>query len=323
MDYLVQLQDAGKRHHVTLALAEADVRKPAIDVVFDVLGASPDALVSAHTINEEMRADFAALQAAIFDHDAQGAFIRDGVVFRANGRELDPDAGFDAAFATVEHEGLRYGRCDLVLDAPGIASAPSAGPASSANPASSAGAPSQEAQMAAFGLMLLLHRLALGTTVDVTKDNLDLADLLAEAERQGLTEIDVKKASYALSPKGKSQYDAWMQEAQDLIQRYDIYTDVDADSTGKAYFDTGSGQDLRVLVWDFEGLDPFRARFLLGLNDGEWDEAADWRRQVSDPAWYGEVFAPVENAPTVDEFGRARLQKVMDQAKAELHGEMT
>ncbi|HEY9722054.1 MAG TPA: hypothetical protein V6D47_08570, partial [Oscillatoriaceae cyanobacterium] len=156
-----------------------------------------------------------------------------------------------------------------------------------------------------------------------TKDNLDIADLLAAAERQGFTEIDTKHASYALSAKGKAQYDAWMRDAQDLIQRYDIYTDVDADSTGKAYFDSGSGQDLRVTVWEFEQVDPFRARFLLGLNDGEWDELSDWRRAVTDAAWYGEVFAPVENAPTVDDFGRARLQRVMDQAKAELHGGMT
>ncbi|HEY9721601.1 MAG TPA: hypothetical protein V6D47_06285, partial [Oscillatoriaceae cyanobacterium] len=146
MDYLVQLQDAGDRHRVTLTLTDADVNKPAIDVVFDVLGAEADQLVAAHSITEEARADFAALQAAIFDHDAQGAFIRDGVAFRVNGRDLNPDAPFVGAFATVEHQGLRYGRCDLLLDAPGLAGAAKPAAAASSAPAGNSADTSQEEQ---------------------------------------------------------------------------------------------------------------------------------------------------------------------------------
>jgi len=154
--------------------------------------------------------------------------------------------------------------------------------------------PGRQAAMAAFGRLALLHFLALGRPLDVTRDQPDLADLLDAAEREGLLEIDVKRASYALSPKGRAQYERLMREAQELVLRYDIFADVEADPPR---FDTGLGQDLRVAVLEHDGLDPFRARFLVGLNDGEWDELPDWPARIQSEAWYDEVFEPVETAP--------------------------
>ena len=40
-----------------------------------------------------------------------------------------------------------------------------------------------------------------------------------------------------------------MDEAQDLIKRFDIFGDVDVDSQGTARFDTGLGRDLRVPIY--------------------------------------------------------------------------
>jgi hypothetical protein len=67
-----------------------------------------------------------------------------------------------------------------------------------------------------------------------------------------------------------------------------------------------------------EGVDPFRARFLLGLNDGEWDQLSNWMELFDNPDWYAQIFEPVEAAPSVDEIGRTRMANIMDQAKTAL-----
>lgn len=172
--------------------------------------------------------------------------------------------------------------------------------------------------MRVFASMLFLHQIAVGNTLDVTKDYPELQELIAEAELKQWIEIDVAKAVYRLAPEGKRLHDGWMREAQDLIGRFDIYADVEMDSMGHASFDTGRGQDLRVPMFELSGLDPFRVRLLLGMSDGEWNSLTDWRSAILDVDWYDGVFRPIEQAPSVDELGRERLTRVMDQAQAEL-----
>ena len=306
MQYLIKVTD-GAGHKVLFTLEESDVKHPAIDVVFSVIGAEkPGDLVAAKTISEAQLDDLRALQAQIFDRDAQGPFIREGIGFLANGRELDPDAPFDRAFEQVERDGMTYMRCELVVQTP-----------------TSVPEENQEAQMKGFARMMFLHQVGLGHSLDVTKDYPDLGDLIEEAERRREIEVDVPTASYKLTSEGRRVHQAWIDEAQDLIKKYDIYGDVDLDSSGTARFDTGLGKDYRVAVYEYEGVDPFKARFLLGLNDEEWDELDNWRDAVLDPAWYDEIFAPIEGAPTMEDLGRDRLQRMMDQAKALMRREST
>lgn len=302
MQYLIHLIDAAKQHTVNLALEEADVSKPAIDVVFDVIGASdPNVLVAAGTVSSRQLDALQALQREIFDHDAQGSFIREGIEFSANGRPLDPDRPMKDAFELVTREGTSYQRCELVVQT-----------------TESQALESRDRLIKTFAPMIFLHEIAVGNSLDVTKDYAELTDLLKEAELRQWTDIDVGRAVYKLAPAGQQLHDGWMQEAQELIRLYDIYGDVDVDASGNARFDTGFGKDLRVPVFEHEGVDPFRARLLLGLNDGEWDRLPNWRELIYDPAWYEEVFAPVESAPSRDELGEARLARIIDQGKAAL-----
>lgn len=304
MQYLIKLAD-DSGHKVLLTIEEAEARRNAVDVVFDVIGAAnPESLVAAKTLSETQLDDLRALQKLIFDRDAQGLFIREGIGFKANGHELEPDAPFDRACERIEREGLSYMRCELALTTPETAQHAA-----------------QEAQMRLFARMMFLHQLSLGHSLDVTKDYPDLEDLIKEAELQGEIEVDVPTASYKLTSEGRRVHQAWIDEAQDLIKKYDVYGDVDLDSTGRARFDTGRGKDYRVVVYEYEGLNPFRARYLLGLNDGEWDELQDWRDAIQAPAWYESIFEPIEVAPSLAEMGRDRLLRMMDQAKASLQGE--
>jgi hypothetical protein len=292
-------------------LPENIVRLNAIDVVIDVIGSDDiDDLVRKNMIASGYVDDLKALQQIIFDRDDQGIFIRDSVSFKANGHDLNPDAPLLQAFVPAVRDGVKYFRSDITVSQTGGGVSQAAG-----------GSSIQPASPKDFSATFFLHQICVGRQLDVTKDHIELDETLKQAEKEGLVEVDVKQASYRSTEKGKSKHDSIMAEAQDLIKRYDIFCDVDVDSSGTARFDTGLGRDLRVPVYELEGVDPFRARFLLGLNDGEWDKLEDWTDVVEDPKWYASIMEPIERAPSVDEIGRSKLQSIVEQGKAKLREE--
>src|SRR4029453_11092395 len=218
---------------------------------------------------------------------------------------------------------MKYMRCDLlVIDKDNPATSGSS--ALKAGADLGAGAQHEKStadQIEDLSRVMFLHQIALGALIDVTKDHPELEEVIAHAEREGLIEIDVKKAAYKLTDKGTRMHDSFIAEAQDLIKRFDIYGDVDVDDSGVAHFDTGLGRDLRVPACEIEGVDPFRARFLLGLNDGEWDQLSNWAEVFRQESWYREIFAPIEQAPSVEEIGHEKLSRIIAQAKAALREE--
>ncbi|MDB5100957.1 MAG: hypothetical protein JWM80_5378 [Cyanobacteria bacterium RYN_339] len=315
MSIMIQLAAQGGKRHVTVTIDDSFADKPAADFVFDLLGVEDlDALAAEGVVAEAELPDLRAIQSTVFDRDDEGFFIRDGVAFTSNGREVDPDQPLAAVLTKVDRDGLTYRRCDMTIHAPG--SAPAAAPPSSAPPA----VPSQsrEEQMQLFGKMLFLHQIARGFAIDVTRDDPDLIDFVALAEKEQLIEIDTARAAYALSAAGRRLHDQWLEEAQELIHRYDIFGDVDMDSSGAVRFDSHVGQDWRVPVYELANVDPFKARFLIGLNDGEWDHLDGWQGKLNDEKWYAEIFAPIEAAPSVEDLGRDRLVFVMEEARTVL-----
>lgn len=306
MKYVIRLTDAPEEHMVLFTLGEEEVEKPAVDVVFDVFGTeTPEKLVQENVIAEGQTEDLKALQKIIFDRDEQGLLIREGANFIANGKELNPDAPLKLSFVSAELDGNKYQRCDLKVSSPMLA-----------KPATVDRDPVETLSKVFF-----IHAVAAGSPIDVTKDYPELEESLRWAERENLVEIDVTKAVYKLTDKGKRLHDSYIAEAQELIKKYDIFGDVDIDTNGKACFDTGLGKDLRVPVFELEGVDPFRARFLLGLNDGEWDAMPNWIEVYKDRAWYQQIFEPVERAPSSIDIGREKLLSVIDQAKAVLRSD--
>lgn len=312
MQYLIRLTDASAQRMVVLTLDETVARAPAIDVVFDIVGhENADELVNADILAAGQIDDFKALQHIVFERDAQGPFIRDGIEFMVNGRELDPDAPLISAFVPAEREGSKYMRCDLVV---------AGGPQAEAKvvPVAAAAGSSSEDMIKEFARILFLHEISIGFAIDVTKDFPELTEVIKYAESKAWVEVDVKKVAYKLTAEGQKVHDKYIAEAQDLIRRFDIYADVDVDSSARARFDTGLGRDLRIPAFEMEGVDPFRARFLLGLNDGEWDQLSNWMELFEDPKWYAEMFDPIERAPSVEEIGRERMASIIDQAKSAL-----
>lgn len=315
MQYQVRLSDAGENHSCVLTLDEAAAGQNAIDVVFDVIGVENiDQLVQQGIIPAGQADELKALQKIIFDRDAQGAFIRETINFTSNGRDINPDVPLKVMFTPSERDGIKYYRLELVVsDSANPTYAPKAGQQAGNGNASGAGNLMEDLARAMF-----LHQISVGASIDVTKDNPELEDLIAWAEKEQYIEIDVKTASYRLTERGKRVHASYIEEAQNLIKKFDIFGDVDVDRTGNAFFDTGSGRDMRIAAFEMEGVDPFRARFLLGLNDGEWNRMPDWEQAIKNESFYSEIFAPVEQALSIEEIGEAKLASIIDQGKAKL-----
>ncbi len=114
MQHQLRLSDAGEVHSCVLTLDEATANQNAIDVVFDVIGIeNVDQLVESGVLPAGQLDELKALQKVIFDKDAQGSFIKETVNFKANGRDIDPDAPLKNAFAASErrHEILSPRSC--------------------------------------------------------------------------------------------------------------------------------------------------------------------------------------------------------------------
>ncbi|CAN5467996.1 hypothetical protein BH11CYA1_BH11CYA1_01410 [soil metagenome] len=323
MNYLLRVSDHLNQHLVVITLDQQTAKQPAVDIVFEILGAeAPDELVAEGRLPEGQIDDLRALQKIIFDRDSDGLFISNAVDFIANGEPLDPEAPMVQVFVPSERDSVKYMRCDLVVldksNSTGTAKPGASSTSTNSSTSSSSSANSVEKKIEEFSRVMFLHQIAVGTIIDVTKDNADLVDVISNAESENLIEIDVKKAAYKLSEKGKRIHDSYIAEAQDLIKRFDIYGDVDVDASGTAHFDTNLGRDLRVAAFEIEGVDPFRARFLLGLNDGEWDKLENWSEVLQKPDWYAQIFAPIEQATSVEEIGESNLRRIIEQAKAAL-----
>lgn len=282
MQYVVTVV-LGSDDRRVLTLDEAQVAGSAADFVFDVLGATEP---------------FSRL---IFDRDAQGPFIREGVDILANGAPLDPDARFRGCFTGRDAAGQPS--CELLVRMPAAGGAvPAAGAAAQ-----------QDGRLREFQTLFVLHRVARGATIDCTRDDPDLEDPIGDLVRQGLLEIDVKRASYRTTEAGLRRHRDLLAEAESLRERFDVFADVEV--TDPPRFDTGYGRDLRVAMFERSGIDPFRARFLLGLREGEWDDLPDWPRRLADPHFYDEIFAPVETAPTLEQLGLPRVEAILREAE--------
>jgi hypothetical protein len=172
-----------------------------------------------------------------------------------------------------------------------------------------------------FSRIWFIWQIASGYLIDVTKEDPDLSESIAEAEKNNWIEIDVKKAGYKLSAQGLDLDRSFKEEAQELIRRYDIYGDVDVDYEGNVRFDTNLGRDLRIPVFELEGVDPFRARLLIGLNDNEWANIPEWTSQYRTREFYDKILKDVAYAPSIEDVGRDVLMRVVDAGKAELRAD--
>lgn len=158
-------------------------------------------------------------------------------------------------------------------------------------------------------LLFFLWRRSGGARLCAARDDA-LADALRRLEGQDY--VSAHETGAEVSPQGGQYMEQLIAEAESYVAAYDIFSDVlpgAADSPHR--FGTGRGIDLRVPVYEAEGVDPLRAVFLLRIYDSSLEEATgdDWTRAATDPDFYRDLLAPVTDREDIDP---AVLEAVMD-----------
>ncbi len=104
-----------------------------------------------------------------------------------------------------------------------------------------------------------------------------------------------------ISDDGRAFIAEMMGEAEAYIGAFDAFGDVVPPQGERPVgFATGRGIDLRVQVFDAEGIDAYRAVFLLRLYDGSLDDfKSDWRKCIMDDEFLNWVIEPAVDFETV------------------------
>jgi hypothetical protein len=299
--YTLQLTDLSTNASVEFALQEQEVQQSAVQAIGDLLAADATSLINAQRVAPSAATDITKLQQSLFEQDEHGISIRADVAVTCQGHVIDPDQPLQREFRKLPGSSEHY-YCSAVIEHI-----------------------SDQDEQAGSSLLELariffIYQIAEGRHVDVINVEGKLQPLIEWGENEELIEIDVQKAQYKLTAKGRDLQQQIQREMTSLIERYDIYGDVDIDNAGTIRFDTGLGKDLRVPAWEMEGVNPFRARFLLGLNDQEWNNLP-WSEKILDPSWYSSIFQVIETAPAVEDVGSEIMQQVMNQGKSVLRSD--
>ena len=121
--------------------------------------------------------------------------------------------------------------------------------------------------------------------------------------RDGIIAPSPASGAVVITPQGRQLIGELLAETEGYIDQYDVFQDVVYDGVADTLeFGSGRGMDLRVQVFQAEGLDPIRTVFLLRLYDGTLDEfVSSWQQEVGDPEFFEGVLEPAVNHDEVDE----------------------
>ena len=130
-----------------------------------------------------------------------------------------------------------------------------------------------------------------------------LAGIIEQLRSRNLIAAPPESNDLEISSQGRIFLGEVIAETESYIDHFDVFNDVlydlDADLVE---FGTGSGQDLRVQVYEAESIDVIRAVFLLRLYDGTLDPHVDsWQEAIQDDEFFNDVLRPVLDHDRVDE----------------------
>ena len=149
------------------------------------------------------------------------------------------------------------------------------------------------------------HRFSLQS---VPSDELDrwLLPIADELRSRNLVDLSVNPRGtqeYGIAEHGRQFIGQLLIETESYIDSFEVFSDVLYDlDTQSVEFGTGHGSDLRVQVYESEGLDPIRVVFLLRLYDSTLDLYADtWREEIRKDEFFDEILRPVLDHDRVDD----------------------
>ena len=121
-----------------------------------------------------------------------------------------------------------------------------------------------------------------------------LLPVARELQTDDVLEAD-EAGRFQITGPGRERLGAVLAETEAYIDQYDIFCDVLYDlETRSVRFGTGGGEDLRVEVYESEGIDPIRAVFLLRLYDASLDgHPAGWSEKIVSDDVFDWMLSPV------------------------------
>ena len=136
-----------------------------------------------------------------------------------------------------------------------------------------------------------------------------LLTIASVLSRDNLALPSVETGMVRVTESGRQFIGNLLAETESYIDRYDLFKDVAYDHHAESVeFDTGSGEDLRVQIFEAEGLDPIRAVFLLRLYDGTLDKfLSNWQQLILDTDFFDEILQPAVNHDRVEDGAIGRV----------------
>jgi len=171
------------------------------------------------------------------------------------------------------------------------------------------------------------HGAAIAPSVDVGPKAV-LGNATDDLRSQRSIAIPQGAQTFAITAKGRGFITRLLVETESYIDLYDHFKDTchdwdfsadegapdegapspDSIAPDSIRFGVGQGVDLRVQVFEAEGLDPFRTVFLLRLYDGTLDEfVSTWQGLIQDEAFFNGILEPVLNRAEAAEGMIARI----------------
>ena len=98
-----------------------------------------------------------------------------------------------------------------------------------------------------------------------------------------------------LTVKGNNHINHLIQQSESQIDQYDVFRDVLYDfESNTAMFNSGRGEDLRIPVYEFEGLNPLRLTLLRLLEELDLPDMEDmWHTLIGKEDFYSELLTPL------------------------------
>ena len=153
------------------------------------------------------------------------------------------------------------------------------------------------------------HHDQIPSEVNASTFNWKLNDIAKRLEALGFLSIFYSNEGYAITHQGRTFIGTLIAETESYIRRFDLFSDI-LPNYGEhpTIFGSGRGIDLRVQIFISEGIDPYRAVFLLHLYDGTLDTYKDsWWTQIDKINFFNTLLQPVVDRSSVNNNDLQRL----------------
>lgn len=122
---------------------------------------------------------------------------------------------------------------------------------------------------------------------------------------------------YTITDVGQQVLTDMAKQADSFAHKYELFEDVVYDSeSGTVEFETGNGSDLRIAVYEAEGLDPLMAVFVQLLTEGILDNYPnDWQESIQDKAFFDHMLVSIADR---DIPNHTSLDAIIDAGLSEL-----